>query len=464
MTTTERYIGRTRYIPLFFIAGGVVLANLTFWLTTAVYPAILAVSSELRELWLSVNFAFIVTAYLPYVNRHVWRVITMETVMRNALITVGLHALVFLSLSAFLRITTVPTAAYVFFYCVLTAALLLFSVTGNYAIKAYRRRGGNFIRVVIIGTGSTAQRLQQAMKEDPGFGYKILGFFDDEVAPGFDGVYCGRIGELRSFAADNDVQQIFFTLSGHHSALTEVIKIADDNVAEFYYVPQIPRTFSRAFQLNTIGPMPVLSMRRNPLSSTFNRCLKRTFDLFVSGIFLICYPLVYAVVAAGIKMSSPGPVYFKQERTGLRGKTFKCLKFRTMKVNAAADTAQATEDDPRKTRFGNFLRRTSIDELPQFINVWKGEMSIVGPRPHMLKHTEQYTKLVDAYMVRHTVKPGITGWAQVNGFRGITDELWKMERRVECDVWYIENWTFLLDIKIIIRTVINAVRGEKNAW
>lgn len=146
------------------------------------------------------------------------------------------------------------------------------------------------------------------------------------------------------------------------------------------------------------------------------------------------------------------------------GKTFKCYKFRTMHVNKNADTCQATENDPRKTKFGNFLRRTSIDELPQFINVFKGDMSIVGPRPHMLKHTTDYTRLVDHYMVRHAVKPGITGWAQVNGYRGITDQLWKMERRVEHDVWYIENWSFLLDLKIIVRTVMNAIAGEKNAF
>ena len=135
-----------------------------------------------------------------------------------------------------------------------------------------------------------------------------------------------------------------------------------------------------------------------------------------------------------------------------------------MHVNNEADSCQATPNDKRKTRLGDFLRRTSLDELPQFINVWKGDMSIVGPRPHMLKHTEDYSKLIDQYMVRHIVKPGITGWAQVNGYRGVTDKLWKMERRVEFDVWYIENWTFLLDLKIIVRTCINAFNGESNAY
>ena len=227
---------------------------------------------------------------------------------------------------------------------------------------------------------------------------------------------------------------------------------------------QIPRTLARNFELNSVGHLPLLSIRNNPLKKNINRLLKRSFDLVVSSLFLCFYPLVYIVVAIGIKISSPGPVYFRQERTGYLGRSFECLKFRTMKVNATSDICQATKNDPRKTRFGEFLRRTSIDELPQFVNVWRGEMSIVGPRPHMLMHTEQYTELIDRYMLRHAVKPGITGWAQVNGYRGPTDELWKMERRVEYDVWYIENWSLLLDMKIIVRTVINAFRSDENAF
>ena len=221
---------------------------------------------------------------------------------------------------------------------------------------------------------------------------------------------------------------------------------------------------ARSFELHAVGHIPVLSILHNPLSYTFNRMLKRSFDIAVSGLFLCVYPLIYIPVAFAIRMSSPGPVYFRQERTGYLGRPFKCLKFRTMRLNDGSNSIQATKDDPRKTRIGDFLRRTSIDELPQFINVFRGDMSIVGPRPHMLAHTEQYAELIDRYMLRHAVKPGITGWAQVNGFRGPTDELWKMERRVECDVWYIENWSLLLDLKIMVRTFINVFHTDENAF
>jgi putative colanic acid biosynthesis UDP-glucose lipid carrier transferase len=207
-----------------------------------------------------------------------------------------------------------------------------------------------------------------------------------------------------------------------------------------------------------------LSIRPEPLENPLNTALKRVFDILFSGLFLIFFPLILIPVAIAIKISSPGPVFFKQKRTGLRGKDFYCYKFRTMRVNDDSDRQQATKDDPRKTKLGDFLRRTSIDELPQFWNVFKGDMSVVGPRPHMIKHTEDYSKLIDTYMLRHLVKPGITGWAQVNGYRGETKELWQMAKRVQYDVWYIENWDFFLDLKIIYLTVANALRGEKNAY
>ena len=190
-----------------------------------------------------------------------------------------------------------------------------------------------------------------------------------------------------------------------------------------------------------------LSIRREPLELLENRMMKRGFDIICSLLFLcILFPIIYVIVGLAIKISSPGPVFFKQKRSGEDGREFWCYKFRSMRVNAQCDTLQATEHDPRKTRIGDLIRKTNVDELPQFINVLKGDMSLVGPRPHMLKHTEEYSHLINKYMVRHFVKPGITGWAQVTGFRGETKELWQMEGRVQRDIWYIEHWTFLLDL------------------
>lgn len=421
--------------------------------------------SYLREMWVLVNVSAVPALAMGNMGRHEQRAMLLDKVVKTTLLAVVVHALFLLSLTTFLHLDDMRIRDYVFFYALMLVGLLIIRVAGAYALKEYRRRGYNYTRVVIVGSGANGERLAASLMNDSGFGYKILGFFDDiaSVSPSVKkDIY--PISSLRKFVAENDVRQIFYTLSGQNDILKEVIRIADDNCVEFYYVPQIPRTLARNFELHSVGHIPVLSIRHNPLKSTVNRIVKRTFDLVVSSLFLCIYPLIYIPVAIGIKAGSPGPVYFKQERTGYLGRSFKCLKFRTMKVNATSDSCQATKNDPRKTRLGEFLRHSSIDELPQFINVWRGDMSIVGPRPHMLMHTEQYAELIDRYMLRHAVKPGITGWAQVNGYRGPTDELWKMKRRVEYDVWYIENWSLLLDMKIMVRTVINAFRSDENAF
>jgi putative colanic acid biosynthesis UDP-glucose lipid carrier transferase len=203
----------------------------------------------------------------------------------------------------------------------------------------------------------------------------------------------------------------------------------------------------------------------SPLYIRYNSIIKRAFDLVVS-IVMLCsfFPIICLIVGIFIKLTSPGPIFFVQKRTGKDGKDFNCYKFRSMVVNQDADKLQATANDPRKTPLGNFIRNTSIDEIPQLINVFLGNMSLVGPRPHMVKHTEMYSKLIDNYMDRHAVKPGITGWAQVTGLRGETKELSQMENRVKADIWYIENWSFLLDMKIIAKTVLTILLGDKNAY
>lgn len=440
------------------------IVNIVFLLTLVIYPALEDCSAALWKLWLLINLSF-----LPIVIRisrqgDKLRAIQLDIVALDTLKAVGIHALFFMSMIAFFRIGSLSPRFYVTYYAMLTASLVLWSLVSRRLIKNYRSRGYNYKRVVIVGTNATARRLYDEMLSDNGFGYKIMGFFDTEWRPDFVGRYCGSLDTLDSFVKENKIDQIYFTMPGHAEVLTQAVKIADNNVVDFFYVPQISQYISRAFQMETIGPVPVLTIRRNPLKKALNRYLKRAFDFVFSSVFMCFYPLIFVPIAIAIKVTSPGPVYFKQKRTGYKGNEFYCYKFRTMHVNRDADTAQATRNDPRKTRLGDFLRRTSLDELPQFINVWKGDMSVVGPRPHMLRHTEEYSKLVDQYMVRHLVKPGITGWAQVNGYRGLTDELWKMEKRVQYDVWYIENWTMLLDLKIIVRTVMNAVQGESNAF
>lgn len=465
MIAKKRRLLLGKYVRPVLLLADWAIVNLIFGFTLYLYPAVCQGSTPQWLLWLLVNLSFVPVAIRETrMESSVFRSMQFDRAMLHVLVSTGLHMLFFLAFTALLDIRPLGIEVYACYYSLLLLALELWSLLSRWYIKSYHRRGMNFTRVVIVGTNTTARRLYESMQNDPGFGYKVLGFFDHEWRPDFAGRYCGNIEDLGRFVRDNSVDQIYFTMPGHDDILTRVVKIADDNVVEFFYVPQISRYIARDFQIQNIGPVPVLTIRRNPLRKPINRIVKRTFDIVVSSLFLCFYPLVYIPIAIAIKLTSPGPVYFCQQRTGYKGKPFGCLKFRTMRVNNDADKAQATKNDPRKTRLGEFLRHSSLDELPQFINVLKGNMSIVGPRPHMLRHTEEYSKIVDQYMVRHLVKPGITGWAQVNGYRGLTDELWKMEKRVEFDVWYIEHWNILLDIKIMARTVVNAVKGEKNAF
>lgn len=335
-------------------------------------------------------------------------------------------------------------------------------------IELLRSKGRNAHRVVFVGNTESLLELHTEMRQKF-YGYKVDGYFSDDPLPDAptDLHWLGKVTDVSDYVANEpELQQLYCSLPAIRAdEIRQIINACEHNCVRFYTVPQLRNYLKRQMQLEVLGSVPVLYFREDPLSSLTNRIIKRTFDIVFSGLFLIPFWLIiYPTIAIIGHFLQPGPVFFKQKRNGLNGEEFYCYKFRSMKVNADADRMQATKDDPRKTPFGNFMRKTSIDELPQFINVFKGEMSIVGPRPHMVAHTEEYSKLIDKYMVRHWVRPGITGWAQVKGARGETKELWQMEDRIKKDIWYIENWSLSLDIKIMFLTVWNAVRGDKQAY
>ena len=320
---------------------------------------------------------------------------------------------------------------FVIYFFILFVVLSIYRIIIRHSLIVYCAKGKHKRYAVFIGGGNNMQMLFEEMEGSLASIYEVVGYFD--IVPNdIFSFQCPYLGSPDSFAdfmsGKTSIKHVFCSLS-------------------------------------MVGNMPILNLRYEPLSKMENRILKRIFDIVLSGIFLITiFPFVFLIVGSIIKLTSPGPILFKQMRTGLNGVDFLCYKFRSMKVNDEADSKQATIDDPRKTRFGDFLRRSNIDELPQFINVFKGEMSIIGPRPHMLSHTETYARLIDKYMVRHFIKPGVTGWAQTHGFRGETRELSQMEERVKADIWYMEHWTILLDLYIIYKTIVNVVVGEKNAY
>lgn len=346
-------------------------------------------------------------------------------------------------------------------------AMSMWWVTSHAILKKLRRMGLNFKRVALVGANNTSEILRSVLQSDAGYGYRIMGVFDDNhTALGkLSDYYTAPLYELRDFVRNNDIDMIFFSSPGKDSGeLRNAIEVADEMGIEFIYLPDLPKSLHGHFSAGRIGSIPALTHIISPLNSSINSLLKRIFDICVALPVVVTFPIWGLPIIIGIKRSSPGPIFFRQKRTGIRGKDFTCLKFRTMRVNKDADKLQATENDPRKTKFGDLLRRTSLDELPQFFNVILGNMSVVGPRPHMLSQTVDYSRLIDKYMVRHAVKPGITGWAQINGFRGETKHLWQMEKRVEYDVWYIQHWNFFLDVKIIFRTFLNAFQRDRNAY
>lgn len=343
-------------------------------------------------------------------------------------------------------------------------------------LKYFRSKGRNSRTVVFVGNDPAVSEMYKTMTENPSVGYVVKGYYaDEDIANAPEGLK--RIGTMKQLqeiisstmndtinGAPSNIDEVFCCLSHKSPEIINIMHFCDKNVMHFYYLPRVFGEYKLHLDAQNFMGRTVYSNHIEPLSSISNRFIKRCFDIVVSGFACLCVLPFIPIIALIIKIQSPGPIFFKQARTGLNGDTFYCLKFRSMHVNKDADKAQATKNDPRKFAFGNFMRKTNIDEFPQFINVLKGDMSIVGPRPHMMHHTEVYGSLIDKYMVRHFSKPGITGWAQVTGYRGETKELWQMEERIRRDIWYIENWSFWLDIKIIFMTAKSIICPDKNAY
>lgn len=346
---------------------------------------------------------------------------------------------------------TFETSLIIFYICFFIT-LLVSHLCIRIALKIYRIKGGNSRSCIFIGNSANLVNMYTEMSDNLTLGYVIKGYFSDtQVNYPTKLPYLGTPNKVIAYLKGNYVEQVYCDLSFIDNELvSNIINYCENHLIRFYGIPMLYGNVSKA-TFKVIGNMVLISLHKEPLLLLGNIILKRIFDFIFSLLFIITlFPIIYIVIGVIIKLTSPGPILFKQKRTGQYGKEFWCYKFRSMSVNNQADTLQAKFGDPRVTKVGKFLRETSLDELPQFLNVLRGEMSIVGPRPHMIKHTIEYSGLINKYMVRLYVKPGITGWAQVTGFRGETKTLTDMEGRIRQDIWYIEHWSFALDIYIII--------------
>lgn len=330
-----------------------------------------------------------------------------------------------------------------------------------FLLKKYRiLYGGNQRNVIIVGSGKSVDELKDFFTTNPDYGYNLTHIFDLKKDKKKE------ILESKNFVIESKVDEIYISINTlTNREINSFIHFADNNLKTIKFLPDSKNTFLRNLAVEYYGYIPIIALRTIPLDKEVNKRVKRFFDVVFSMIIIITIlSWLTPLIALLIKLESRGPVFFKQKRNGLNYEEFYCFKFRSMHLNPIADLEQVQKNDPRITKTGKFIRKTSIDELPQFFNVLLGDISVVGPRPHMVSHTEMYAKSVDKFMVRHFIKPGITGLAQTNGFRGEVETEKDIINRVKYDIFYLENWSLLLDIKIIFATVINAIKGEKKAY
>ena len=329
-----------------------------------------------------------------------------------------------------------------------------------FLLNKYREAlGGNLRNVIVIGDTEKTRQLIKIFKTRLQFGYN----FKKQFKPTKEDF---SLQKCFNFIVENDINEIYFSVADlTNKQINKLIDFADNNLRELKFIPDNKDIYSKKLKYEYYEYIPILSLRTIPIQGSVNKVIKRLFDiLFASFVIIFILSWLTPILAIIIKLESKGPVFFKQSRNGFNYQEFDCFKFRSMTPNKEAHLYQATKGDLRITKVGAFIRKTSIDELPQFFNVLFGDMSVVGPRPHMVSHTNLYAQRVDKFMVRHFVKPGITGLAQISGFRGEIEGDKDIINRVKFDIFYIENWSLLLDIKIIIQTFLNAIKGEEKAY
>ena len=452
-----------KLIQLFIIAVDfAVLCVLLFFVTDIIPKSGSWDEEKERAFWMVCIFAFIIAEYCFPSVIHERAVGAGDILRRSAMLVMTQTLFSYLMLRAIHFTSRLGWHLFAMGLVMLVVIILLRFIE-RWMVKMLRQAGYNTRTVTFVGSDNELSHLYHKLISNPTFGYRVRSTYGH-----IEGLNAkGTVSDFEALLSHpEDLRlgdELYMCVPRRERELIErTASLCHHKMIKFYYVPIAEEKLN--LQSVLIDDMEVMATYSSPLEEPLNRLLKRVADILLSMLFLIPTILLLPLIAIIIKCQSPGPVFFRQRRTGLDGRDFYCYKFRSMHVNSDADRLQATEDDPRKFPFGDFMRKTNIDELPQFWNVLIGDMSIVGPRPHMLAHTEQYDKLIQKYMVRHFVKPGVTGWAQVTGFRGETRELWQMEGRVEHDIWYIQHWSLWLDMRIIWMTIKTIFKRDERAY
>jgi len=443
---------------LIIFGADLILLNLSLWLSYVLTGADVWGADRTDSIYLiifsNLTWLFLVVVANPYNVSRNWGLVK---IMKSQFSFIVIHVLVVASLILLLGKQYRPIQL-MLMYMLFILSFFLWKVFMWYGSSLWMERKGDSRRYIIVGDKALGREVRRHFLVHHELGNRFYGFFSGDTEE-------TSIQQLKLFCEANKIEEIFYCLpKATHSGLRRMVDFGMNELIKVRLVSDHRSFDQRTIALSQYDQVPVFDVSTIPLDSIRNLRLKRAFDIFFSlGVTIVVLSWMIPLIGIIIKLESPGPFFFRQRRSGKDNKPFHCLKFRTMVVNSEGDR-QATLDDPRVTRVGAFLRKTSLDEFPQFLNVLSGEMSVVGPRPHPIRLNEKFRPLINKYMIRHYVKPGVTGLAQVLGYRGETRLIREMRNRITLDRFYIENWSFYFDIKIILMTVLSVVRGSEKAY
>ncbi|MAE86041.1 MAG: undecaprenyl-phosphate glucose phosphotransferase [Flammeovirgaceae bacterium] len=453
----------SRFFPIIFVGLDLVGLNISYLFASYIQfgnflserPTYLVLQLVLNLIWLLTFFS----SRLQEVNRESRLIDHLNRVLTALVVNLAIVFAFWFAAKPFYY-----SRQHLFFiYLYFSFLILTWRVVWHYSIRFIRSKGYNYRNIVVVGYSDISTKIVSYFQENPSFGYRFLGYFHNNNE---SNEIKGNVESVAEFCLMNKVDFIYLympVLSENESQ--ELIDFADNNLIKVKIISQFSRLGVRNMSIQNYGSIPVVNISAIPLDNRINQTLKRAFDILFSGfVMLTILSWLIPIIGMLIKIESPGPVFFRQHRNGLNNKKFLIFKFRTMVVHKDTVVKQATKSDSRITKIGAILRKTSIDELPQFLNVFLGNMSVVGPRPHAVEHNEEYSKKIDRFIQRHAVRPGITGLAQAKGFRGETITFNDISGRVRLDRFYVKNWSLLLDIKIILLTIISILKGSENAY
>ncbi len=455
----------THFLKFLYIFGDFIALNIAFAIAYFLkYVTFVGFFDEGQIVLLAyINIVWILVIFLARTYK-IPRIDEYRATLPNSLRALAWHFAAVTTFLALTRIYDFSRIQLIAFYLILVILVIIWKFVAVYLAKIYRKLGFHYINVIIIGNDKPSYNFYQFINKNKQAGYRFMGFFANKSEN--NSLVKGNLAEVESYILRNDIDEIFCSLEYiDKKYLRSLTKFADTHLKRIKLLPNLKDFYQANTILENYGEIPVILTRDEPLNDQVNLVVKRAFDIvFSSLVIVLVFSWLFPLIALAIKLTSKGPIFFNQKRNGKDNHEFNCLKFRTMRYEPNADFVQATQNDNRITRIGAFLRKTSLDEFPQFLNVFWGDMTVVGPRPHPLALNDTFKHVVEKYMVRHLVKPGVTGLAQVKGYRGETKDVRSMINRVKMDIFYIENWSFFLDLKIILWTISSVMKGDKNAF